>query len=394
MTDKYAYFEDRLSKTLEQRRVNQLHCIVQNKPIHGASLDFATQDILGLSAHDFVKKQAIKAVLQWGAGSLAHRHLSSHATFQRKIEDMLAKELGHENTLLFSGTLQIHNTILPTLVTPRTVVYIDRFASPSLFQLIRPLTRNIVRFEHNAVGDVQRHLESHSALPTHQKLIVTESLFTQTGMYAPLNDFIEVAEKHSSLLYVDDSNTMGINGSNGFGYASQKKGIDFVVGSFGRTGGCYGAFLALPSCMRDFLLTANASLAATSPLPPAVLGAIHASVQLIPDMHYERTQLKEKIRYVRKALDTLGIPHGDTHSHIIPLFFSSDDEKKTVAEYLENASIFLQQSQKEGGYKPSLRIRLASTHSTQTLDTLLSSLKKALSEVGVQPPSYATSYIP
>lgn len=393
MNAKYGYFEERVQKTYENRRFKQLRCIIPHELKRPGTLDFTSHDFLGLTSHDFVKKRSIKAVLQWGAGSIASRRINSHIEYQQKLEQTLAKELFAEEVLFFSSTVQAHMAILPSLITKQTYVFVDRFLSTSLLQILEPLTEKIVRFEHNNLHDLDRHLQKYADLPPHQKLIVTESLIAASGIYTPLRGLIDVSTRQNTLLYVDDSNTMGVTGLNGLGSCASRKGIDCVVGSFGKAAGCFGAYVALPSLLKDFITSFHPSILAFPPLPPAILGAIDASLTLIPDMQHERTQLEELAEYAKKRLHTIDYTFGTSNSHIIPLFFETNDAKNTLYDYLESRSIYLQKSDKKNHEHPSLRIYLSAWHTKEEIDTLCEALAEGSKTLGVSSRSNTPAYI-
>jgi len=392
MTAKYGYFEDRIKKVFEQRRFQQLRCIVPHELKLTGTFDFTSYDFLGLTTHDFVKKQSIKAVLKWGAGSTASRRINGHIEFQQTLESKIAKEMGFEEALFFSSTLQAHMAILPVLITKQTHVFIDRFASPFFYSTLSQFTQKITRYEHNNIHDLERHLHKHADVPSHQKIVITESLFTATGDYAPLRGLIDVTTRQNTLLYVDDSNTMGVKGQSGLGHCALRRGIDCVVGSFGKAAGCFGAFVTLPTVLKDYITSSTPSLLSIPPLPPAVLGGIDASLTLIPNMNHERTTIDELADYTRSSLGKIGLEYRKSCSHIIPITFESDETKQKMAEYLEEHSIYLQTSEKKLQDIPALRIFISAWHTREDIDALCSALAEGMEALSISKPTLATAY--
>ncbi len=335
---KYSYYQSALDKKREQKEYRQLRCVAdQEEKNKGSRINFSSNDFLGLSQHPYVKKNTIKYVLEWGAGTTSSRLVTEHLECHRSVEEKLADLVGKEGALLFPSAYQTHEQVLSTLFSSRTQVFIDRYCHHSLIQAATQSGAQVFRYEHNNLDQLTALLEKTGGNSI--KWIVTESLFGIDGEIADLKKIAEIAKTYGALTYVDDSNSVGVMGKHGMGIASHRRGIDLVFGSFGKQSGSFGAYIASNHLMREYLLAFNPQLMETTMLPPAVLGAISGSLDLIPDMQVERQKIEFMSRTLREALSENHWDIGRGTSHIIPLLCSSELECQKLSSALTKKSI-------------------------------------------------------
>lgn len=379
---KYGYYERVLEKKREQKEYNQLRCVTPSQELADQSLiNFASNDFLGLSQHPYVKKNTIKYVLEWGAGTTPSRLVTKHLECHRSIEEKLAELIGKETSLLFPSAYQIHHQLLSTLITKESVIFIDRYSHHPLIQAAISAGGKVFRYEHHNLTQLKDLLEKTQALNV-PKLILTESLFGMDGEASDLKRLSDLAETYQALLYVDDSNSVGMMGKHGMGLSSHRKGVDIVVGSFGKASGSFGAYVACSAMMREYLLTFNPQLMETTMLPPAVLGAISGALDLIPDMQVERQKVQNLSHDLREHLKDDHWDVGNASGHLIPLIsldeihcqklYRAFSEKNILTSLLRPPIV------PQGGTR--LRLTVNAHHSQNDVSFLVQTLKSLKEE--------------
>lgn len=337
--NKYSYYQKLLEKKREQKEYNQLRCFTPPEEPHGPSMiNFASNDFLGLSEHPYVKKNTIKYVLEWGAGTTPSRLVTQHLECHRSVEEKLAELVGKETSLLFPSTYQMHQQILSTLAPKDSLIFIDRFSNPALIQAAIGTRAKVFRFEHQNYTQLSDLLEKTESTST-AKLILTESLFSLNGEMSDLKKLSEFAEKFGALLYIEDSNAVSMLGKHGMGLASHRRGVDIATGSFGKGSGSFGAFVTCNALMREYLITFNPQLLETTMLPPAVLGAINGALDLIPDMQVERQKVQNLSAYLRDALKEDHWDIGNPSAHLIPLISLEESHCQKLSRALSEKNI-------------------------------------------------------
>ena len=100
--DKYHYYQKALEKKREQKEFRQLRCVAGfEEKKDPQRINFASNDFLGLSQHSYVKKNTIKYVLEWGAGTTPSRLVTEHLECHRSVEEKLSELVGKDAALLF-----------------------------------------------------------------------------------------------------------------------------------------------------------------------------------------------------------------------------------------------------------------------------------------------------
>lgn len=379
---KTLYYEKALKRAIEQKNYRQLRCVVPIDEAHilyqdRKYLNFTSNDFLGLSHHSYVKKNSIKFVLEWGAGSTASRLITGHLLCHKKLEEKLASLLGFEATLLFSSGFQANSSILQCLANPRSAIFLDRFCHNSLLQAAHMSRAKVLRFAHNDLAHLRRLLEK-SEETASTKIIVSESVFHNEGDLAPLKELIAIAEEFDALLYIDDAHALGVFGKRGMGLCAHKKGIDIVVGTFGKACGSFGGYVACSDLLREYLINFCSGFIHTTALPPAVLGAIDAALDLIPDMESERKNLLKTCALLKSQLLHIGLPAGQSSTHVIPLVLGSSEETLSISEWLSKNGILTTAIRPPMVPPGNARIRLAlnALHEPKHLTELIDCLRK------------------
>ncbi|MCB1109630.1 MAG: aminotransferase class I/II-fold pyridoxal phosphate-dependent enzyme [Chlamydiia bacterium] len=379
--NKYDYYQLALEKKREQKEYRQLRCVSALEDKGNANqLNFASNDVLGLSRHPYVKKNTIKYVLEWGAGTTPNRLVTEHLECHRSVEEKLSALVGKETALLFPSAYRAHEQILSTLMHERCMIFIDRYCHHGLIQAAIGSGAQVFRYEHNNLKQLEALLEK--ANPSHQKWIMTESLFGIDGETASLKQIAELAHTYGALTYVDDSYSVGVLGKHGMGLASHRKGIDVVFGSFGKQTGTFGAFLATNHLFRNYLLAFNPELLETTMLPPAGLGAISGSLDLIPDMHVERQKIEMLSQKLRELLQENHWDVGQGKSHLIPLLCSKESECLKLSNALLKANILVTTLRPPFVPQGAMRLRftLNAHHRDEDLKLLVSTLQNLREE--------------
>jgi 7-keto-8-aminopelargonate synthetase and related enzymes len=314
-------------------------------------LNFSSNDYLGLADDPRLKRAAIEAIDLYGTGSTSSRAVFGSLPLHDEIEESLAKFFYKESAVLFNTGFQANSTLLKTLASDETLYLLDHNCHRSLIEGAYNSKAVVKRFRHNDLNHLEELLTKYrSSYST--CWIVTESLFSMDGDFAPLQEMIELKDKFQSYLMVDDAHAIGVLGDHGEGLGV---GADLVVGTFGKAFGSFGAFAASTSLIIDYLRQFCPGLIYTTALPPSILGSIKKALELMPDLNKERAHLK-----------SLAL------SHIIPIVV--EDPQHAVEKCFE-AGIIVHAIRPPTVVQPILRISLTAHHTLQDLNRLESAIQ-------------------
>lgn len=328
----FAQFEERVRRRILELESAGLHRRLQ--PPSG--IDLSSNDYLGLAKHPLLKQRMAEAVLEEGCGSTASRLLRGERESLSAVERRFAAFKNTEAALYFGSGYAANLSVLPTFVERHDTIVTDTQNHASIVDGIRLSRAKRVKFRHCDVADAARHLRA--APPGTQKFLVTESLFSMDGDFAPLADYAELCRATGTVLIVDEAHAVGIYGERGSGWV-ERTGIGseafLSVDTAGKALGVAGAFVCGPAWAMDYLIQrARPFMFSTAP-PPAVAAALDASLAVIASEPERRRRVQDLSRALRSMLAEQGLNIGRSQSQIIPIILGENDRATAAATELQ-----------------------------------------------------------
>jgi 8-amino-7-oxononanoate synthase len=149
-----------------------------------------------------------------------------------------------------------------------------------------------------------------------------------------------------------------------------------VIGTFSKTLGSFGAYVACSGTFREYLINRCAGLIYSTALPPPLLGAIDAALDLLPSLDAERAHVASLAKRFHQGARSLGYDTGASITQIVPLIAGSNHAALSLSKRLREAGFFATAIRPPTVPAGTARLRLAFTaaHSTADLDGLLEAL--------------------
>lgn len=302
-----------------------------------AGIDFSSNDYLGLATHPLVKQRMAQAVMDDGCGSTGSRLLRGNRESFTRVERRFAEFKGTEAALYFGSGYAANVGVLSTFIERHDLVFSDEHNHASIIDGIRLSRAKRIKFTHRDIDSVANLLKSVPAGV--QKFLITESLFSMDGDFAPLGDYQSLCHETDTVLIVDEAHAVGIYGHRGSGWVEHSGNDDRVfltVNTAGKALGVAGAFVAGPEWAIDFLIQrARPFIFSTAP-PPSIAAALEASLDVIRDEPERRVQLLENTRHLRVLLDESGLNIPVSNSQIIPVILGDNQRAFHAAEELQS----------------------------------------------------------
>lgn len=330
-----------------------------------------SNNYLGLAEHPALAAASIAAIRQYGTSSGASRLVSGTMALHEQLECAVASFKGSEAALIFNSGHAANTGIIPALVGRGDVVFSDRLNHASIVDGILLSGARLVRYPHNDYVQLATLMEKHAKGRT---LIVSDGVFSMDGDIAPLAELVKLKHRHGALLMIDDAHGCGVLGEQGRGSAELcgiVGEVDLQMGTFGKALGSFGAYCAVSAELRELLLNRARSFIFSTSLPPAVLAASLAAIELVrtPEGELLREQLRANTSMFRNSLTQAGfrIPAGSTQ--IVPMVIGSAATTMQFSEKLLAEGCFAQ------GIRPPtvpsgtsrLRFTMMATHSQSDL---------------------------
>ena len=301
-------------------------------------LNFSSNDYLGLSHHPLLIERARDWAQRFGAGSGASRLVTGHSAQAAAVEEKIAAAKGVEAALILASGWQCNASVLPALLDrarwgAEPMVFSDRLNHASLHMGCQSAGARQNRFRHNDLGHLEDllHRTGRGGGP---RFIVTESVFSMDGDGPDVDQLVAIAEEWDAFIYLDEAHATGVLGHNGFGL-SVGTHVDLAMGTFSKALGGFGAYVAGSRRLMDYLVNRASGLIYATALPPAVLGAMDAAVDLVPTLTAERARLHSLSAGLRARLNEAGLDTGRSCTQIVPVILGDEERTLKVAEKLE-----------------------------------------------------------
>ena len=144
---------------------------------------------------------------------------------------------------------------------------------------------------------------------------------------ADLPALLDVAESHGVGIFVDEAHSILCCGPTGGGVvehfgARARVGVQY--GTLSKAFSCGGGFAAAPTDLIEYLRFYSNAYGFTCALPPSVVAAASAVIDVIQAETWRRAQLWENAAYFRTHLQSLGINTGTSTSYVVPIVVGED----------------------------------------------------------------------
>jgi 8-amino-7-oxononanoate synthase len=349
-------------------------------------LNVSSNDYLGLSQHPLLKARAAEWGGQYGTGAGASRLVTGTLALHGQVETRLAALKGTEAALLFASGWQANASVLASLLRfpnggkdPEPLVFFDELNHASLHYGCRAAGRAQIVFRHNDMDHLSDLLDAHANRPA-RRFIVTESVFSMDGDQTDVAALRTLADRHGAFLYLDEAHATGVLGPGGMGLAGTVPGgVDLAMGTFSKALGGFGAYVAGSRALCDWLVNRASGFIHTTALPPTVLGAMDAALELVPGLVAERTRLHAHASRVRSALARLGIDYGPSTTQIVPAIVGTEAAALALATRLRGTGILaipIRPPTVPNGTSR-LRLALSAAHTAADIDRLIAALTQA-----------------
>ncbi len=344
--------------------------------------DFSGNDYMGLAKRPELVEAAAEAGRRYGAGATGSRLLSGNTPLHVELEARIAVDKGAEAALVFASGYQVNAACIAALLDrtalgAEPLVFADKLNHASMHLGCALAGVRQQRYKHLDLAHLEALLEKNAGDPR-PKFILSESVFGMDGDQADIAALQGLSLRHGALLYIDEAHATGVFGPRGYGLceAVSLAPTTVAMGTMSKALGVSGGYLACSLLLRDYLINrAGGFIFSTAP-SPLMVGAALKAWELLPSLGAERAALLRRAEDLRQGLRSLGLDHGASSTHIVPVILSTPEAalcaKDTLAAQGILVSAVRPPTVPQGSSR--LRIGLSAAHTDQDLDLLLAAL--------------------
>jgi 8-amino-7-oxononanoate synthase len=345
-----------------------------------SGMDFSSNDYLAL-AGDKRMADSVAAALAKGTavGATGSRLLRGNAPEHEALEAKAAGFFGADRALFFGGGYVANFAVLSTLPQKSDLIVLDELIHASAHEGARAGRADVVAVEHNnadAVDDAIKTWRAGGSIG--RAWIVAESLYSMDGDRAPLNELVEVADRHEAFLFIDEAHATGVYGPKGRGLAHHLEGRENVVvlHTCGKALGASGALITAPAVLCDYLVNrCRPFIYATAPSPLMAIAAATA-LDIVTHEPERRERLAKLVALAGEKAETLGFRASG--SQILPVIIGDSARAMALAEALQARGFDVRGIRPPTVPEGTARLRISLTLNIGDHD--LSALFEALSE--------------
>jgi 8-amino-7-oxononanoate synthase len=310
-------------------------------------VNFASNDYLGLASEPALVEAAKAAIDQYGVGTGASRLVSGTLSAHLRLEERLASFKQTEAALVFSSGYTTAVGTLGALCRRDDVVILDKLSHACLIDGAK-LSGAVVRvFPHNHLGKLESHLRwARENYPDARIIVVTESVFSMDGDWAPLRETITLKNRFGALLLLDEAHAVGVIGHHGRGLASYldlADKVDIQMGTLSKALGCSGGYICGSRRLIDLLVNRARSFIYSTAPSPALTAAAHAAIEFLdsPAGERRRQNLRRNLAQFAEEMPSIFGNGKKVHSAIIPIVLGPATAALEAAQNLIDKGYFV-----------------------------------------------------
>ena len=306
-------------------------------------INLCANNYLGLANHPAVRAAAQRSLDTCGYGMASVRFICGTQESHKELERRLARFLGTEDVILYSSCFDANGGLFETLLDERDAVISDSLNHASIIDGIRLCKAQRLRYANSDMAELESCLRQAQGART--RLIATDGVFSMDGFIANLRGICDLAQAYDALVMVDDSHATGFMGATGRGtheHCGVASRVDILTGTLGKAlGGGSGGYIAAGAEVIEWLRQRSRPYLFSNSLPPVVVAASLAVLDLLESGSQLREQLMENARFFRAGLTRAGFDLKPGEHPIIPVMLGDAALAGRMAEALLERGVYV-----------------------------------------------------
>lgn len=243
-------------------------------------LNLGTHNYLGLADHPRLESSSLEALRKYGVGSCGPRAFYGTMDVHLKLEEEIANFLGVQEAALYSFGFSAIASAIPAYAKPKDIVFVDECCNFAIQQGLVASKSQLIKFKHNDVKHLESLIEEvmdnqkrrYGRIDKIRTFLIVEGIYANTGKICNLVKMVELKKRYKIRLFIDESRSFGVLGSEGKGITQHHgvdiQDVDLIMASLENALCAYGGFCAGSSYIVDHQRLAGAGYCFSASLPP------------------------------------------------------------------------------------------------------------------------------
>ena len=349
-------------------------------------LMFGSNSYLGLANDPRLKEAAIEAVQKYGTSCSGSRFLNGTLDIHVALEEKLARLVGKEAAICFSTGFQVNLGVVSALCGRNDYLLLDSLDHASIIEGSRLSFGKVWKYNHNDMESLEAKLKNCN--PEAMKLIVADGIFSMEGDIVRLPRMVELAEQYDANIMIDDAHALGVLGRQGRGtadYFGLTDKVDLIMGTFSKSFGSLGGFIAADFDIINYLKHNARSLIFSASMPPSNVAAVSKAIDIMLSEPERIEHLWDVSDYARCGFKERGFDIGLSETPIIPLFVRNSEKAFWLCNRLLDDGVFVTPVIAPAVPENDVLIRFAlmATHTFEQVDEAIDKITKAFQQAKV-----------
>lgn len=311
--------------------------------------NLSSNDYLGLGSEIGLQGEFLETLdrERFLLGNPSSRLMTGNSPAYEALEAALARAMQAEAALVLGSGFAVNSGVLPAVSRRGDVILADKLVHASLIDGLRLCEAGVEwrRFRHN---DMEQLAAMLAAAPRsgdgRRTIVVTESLFSMDGDFAPLAELAALQREYGFWLYLDEAHAFGVYGARGTGLLAAYNAAhpeaplraEYQVVTFGKALASSGAAVICSEETKGLLVNRMRPLIFSTAMPDMSLLWTRFLLDRLPEFEARRERVRELISIVNNTLQP-EVPYG---SQIVPIRAGANERALQMAAELREAGFW------------------------------------------------------
>ena len=282
-----------------------------------------SNNYLGLVSDPRVRQAAVDAIEQYGTGCTGSRFLNGTLDIHIELEERLASFMRKEACILFSTGYMTVQGVIQALASKGDIIFSDKDNHSCIVAGTMVSMADTWRYRHDDLGHLRRLLQKAAdERPKAGKFIVTDGVFSMSGVIARVPELVELAEEFGAALLLDDAHAVGAIGDGGRGSASfygLGEEVPLTTGTFSKSFASLGGFCVGDADVIGYIRHHSSTHIFSASMPPPNVATVLKCLEILEEEPERLERLWKISDYMREGFRSVGFNVWTSQAPIIPV---------------------------------------------------------------------------